>query len=694
MSDYIINFTDPAKGSFVIRPSTTNGPASPIAPTPLDPQATSANTSVVLLGKGMNEYGERVAETLVHMLEHFAYESRPAYAIQGQIWFKNVDFADPSNPSDPTIAGTYIYDGTDWQLVLSSVGGSVDVSGYTLANVNTPVNPNDATTKQYVDDEIATAVSGAVTSFNGRTGAVTLTSLDVTDALTYTPVNVAGDTMTGTLVLNADPVNGLDAATKQYVDTEIAAGVGGAVTSFNTRTGAVTLTSLDVTDALTYTPVNVAGDTMTGPLLLSGNPTTTLEAATKQYVDLLSVSSFNGRQGPVFLLSTDVTAVLGFDKTYVDSLVSGIQYKQAARVSSTVDVPLLSPPAAIDGVTLNSGDRILLMGQTAPEENGLYEYDSVELIRTEDADSDFEVMAGMTVFVSEGTVNADTSWVLITNDPIQVDVTPLSFAQISSAGQIIAGNGLTRTGNTMNVGTASATRIVVNADNIDLATTGVSAGTYTKVTVDTYGRVTTGAQINSADVITALGYTPTNKAGDTISGVLTVAGSLSNYVQFQDNAMLYIGTGGNGRMWSSPTNDNVYLDLAGGGTNDFYIRGTGFANLISLSKTTGDLTAAGNVTAYSDSRLKKDVEPIRDALDKVKQLSGYTFTRTDIDTNTRKTGVIAQEVQQVLPEAVTQDQDGYMSVAYGNMVGLLIEAIKQLDEKLTRVEDILNNQVD
>lgn len=95
----------------------------------------------------------------------------------------------------------------------------------------------------------------------------------------------------------------------------------------------------------------------------------------------------------------------------------------------------------------------------------------------------------------------------------------------------------------------------------------------------------------------------------------------------------------------------------------------------------GNFTANGNVTAYSDIRLKKDIRVIPDALAKVEQLSGVTYER--IDSGERQVGVIAQEVQKVLPEAVIQGEE-YLSVAYGNMVGLLIEAIKELNHKVER----------
>lgn len=98
--------------------------------------------------------------------------------------------------------------------------------------------------------------------------------------------------------------------------------------------------------------------------------------------------------------------------------------------------------------------------------------------------------------------------------------------------------------------------------------------------------------------------------------------------------------------------------------------------------TTGGITADGDITAFSDLRLKKNLSAIPHALDKVKELTGYTYNRSDKPQDTKRyTGLVAQEVQQVLPEAVTQDDstpDGMLGVAYGNMVGLLVEAVKEL----------------
>ena len=96
----------------------------------------------------------------------------------------------------------------------------------------------------------------------------------------------------------------------------------------------------------------------------------------------------------------------------------------------------------------------------------------------------------------------------------------------------------------------------------------------------------------------------------------------------------------------------------------------------------GNYTAAGNVTAYSDRRLKENIEPINDALAKVEKLKGCTFNR--IDTKVRQAGLIAQDVRDVLPEAVLEGKDEMktLSISYGSVVGLLVEAIKELNAKV------------
>ena len=100
----------------------------------------------------------------------------------------------------------------------------------------------------------------------------------------------------------------------------------------------------------------------------------------------------------------------------------------------------------------------------------------------------------------------------------------------------------------------------------------------------------------------------------------------------------------------------------------------------------GNYTAVGNVTAYSDARVKENVKTIDNALEKVCGIRGVTFDRTDEDLKNQM-GVIAQEVLEVLPEVVNynEEKDRY-TVAYGNMVGVLIEAIKELKAEIDELK--------
>ena len=95
----------------------------------------------------------------------------------------------------------------------------------------------------------------------------------------------------------------------------------------------------------------------------------------------------------------------------------------------------------------------------------------------------------------------------------------------------------------------------------------------------------------------------------------------------------------------------------------------------------GNFTATGNVTAFSDERLKENVQTIKGALDKVAQMRGVTYNyKSELNDGQRGTGGIAQEIQQVMPEVVEEGE--YLSVAYGNLVGVLIEAVKELKAEL------------
>ena len=277
----------------------------------------------------------------------------------------------------------------------------------------------------------------------------------------------------------------------------------------------------DVTGTGTST---FAGITMSGAIAMGtatitgmGNPTNAQDAATKTYTDTADAARLaltGGTMSGAIAMGTSKITGMGdptlaqdaATKNYVDNLSQGLDAKASCRVATTANITL-SGTQTIDGISVIAADRVLVKDQTTTANNGIYLCASGAWTRTTDADTWAELPAAF-VFVEVGTLNANNGYVCTVADGGTLGTTAITWVQFSGAGQITAGLGLTKVGNTLDVGTASATRIVVNANDIDLATTGVSAATYQSVTVDTYGRITAGTN-------------PTTLAGYNISDAYT-----------------------------------------------------------------------------------------------------------------------------------------------------------------------------
>lgn len=190
--------------------------------------------------------------------------------------------------------------------------------------------------------------------------------------------------------------------------------------------------------------------------------------------------------------STDL-ATVGQLNAATAAAVSNLDFKGSVRVASIGgNITVASPPATLDGVSLVTGNRILLKDQASGAENGIYVYTSSSpLVRATDADANSEVNPGLWVIVEEGTVNADTAWLLTTNAPITVATTVLSFIKYTTGS---GGGGATKFAAT-GPGTAGVTwaithslatvdvvvsvREVSTNDEVDLAITHTDANTVT-----------------------------------------------------------------------------------------------------------------------------------------------------------------------------------------------------------------------
>lgn len=158
-------------------------------------------------------------------------------------------------------------------------------------------------------------------------------------------------------------------------------------------------------------------------------------------------------------------------KNYVDSVAQGLAPKESVRAATSANITL-SGAQTIDGVSVIAGDRVLVKNQSAASENGVYVAAAGAWSRATDADSEGD-LRGASVFVEEGTANADTLWVMTTNAPITVGSTSLTWTQFASAADIVGGNGLTKTGNTLDVNVDGST-LEISADSLRVKALGIT----------------------------------------------------------------------------------------------------------------------------------------------------------------------------------------------------------------------------
>ena len=176
-------------------------------------------------------------------------------------------------------------------------------------------------------------------------------------------------------------------------------------------------------------------------------------------------------------LATPTSPADGTTKAYVDGEVAnaqqGLDAKASVKAATTGNLSLTAPGAAIDGVTMTVGDRVLVKQQTAPAENGIYIWNgaAVAMTRTPDADAWAELPSAYT-WVEQGTTQADTGWNCTVDSGGTLGTTAVTWVQFSGAAQLTAGAGLLKTGNTVDVGAGAG--ITVNADTVQVANDGIT----------------------------------------------------------------------------------------------------------------------------------------------------------------------------------------------------------------------------
>jgi len=527
--------------------------------------------------------------------------------------------------------------------------------------------------------------------------------------------------------------------------------------------------------------LQLSGGTMTGALTLNADPSTNLQAATKQYVDTIAAASLHYHD-PV--------------RVEKEGNLSATYNNGSSGVGATLTNNSTQEALVIDDVTLSLNDRVLIYEQTDATQNGIYTVTDTGsastnwvLTRATDADSyapsDPDSFGeGDAFYVLEGTLGAGELYVMNTSGTITFGTTNITFAQVSSAQVYTAGTGisisgaeisttallnvvedttpqlggaLSANGYDINMGTYTITDTKVGQWDTaygwgDHATAGYLTGNQTiSLSGDLSGSGTTSinAQI-AANVVGAnelnvtgngttsqflrsdgdgtftwatptdtnttysagtglslSGTTFTNTAPDqtvslTGSGATTVSGTYPNFTisstDTNTNTTYSAGRGLDlsGTQFLLETDLRDSISYIGYDSND-YIQwsNNAWCRMVvagvervradtSGLDVSGRIVADGNITAYSDERLKSDVQTLDGS--KVYKMRGVSFTKD----GEAGSGVIAQELQKVAPELVI-DGDEYLSVAYGNLVGYLIEAVKELKAE---IEELKNGSSD
>ena len=376
---------------------------------------------------------------------------------------------------------------------VSGVDGSGDVT------ITTTMDSTGVSAGSYGG---ATQIPNITVDAKGRITAASTSSISTSFTLTdgsNSETIAGGNTLTVTAGEGIDAVvSGTDTLTISGEDASSSnKGIASFGGDFSVSSGAVSLANTSVTigsDAIALggsrtdinglTSLDVDNMTLDANAISTTNSNGNLELSPNGTGTVVVPASYESRAG--FSSQSLV------NKSYVDSVTSGLSVKSPVKVATTGNLAGTYNNGAgtitsssnfalsVDGVTVSVNDRILVKDQSTAAQNGFYKVTATGsgsaafvLTRTPDADAASELVAGAFAFVEEGTANADNGYVLSTDGAVTLGTTAINFEQFSGAGQISAGDGLAKTGNSLSLNVDDSS-LEINADTARVKALGVT----------------------------------------------------------------------------------------------------------------------------------------------------------------------------------------------------------------------------
>jgi len=399
----------------------------------------------------------------------------------------------------------------DRTITLPNVTGTVVTSGDTGTVSATMLASDSVTTVKITDASVTEAklASNSVTNAKIADSAVdtaelatsAVTTVKIADA-NVTAAKLASDSVETTKILNAN----VTAAKLASDSVETAKIVNDAVTTAKIVDGAVTSAKIandTIVDADINSSAAIAQSKISG-LTADLAAKLALAGGTMSGAIAMGTNKITGLGDPT-------AAQDAATKAYVDSTTQGIDWKASVRAATTANVTLASALEngdTLDGVVLATGNRVLVKDQTTGSENGIYVVASSGApTRSTDADIAAEITSNFAVFVEEGTSNADQGYVLTNDGTVTVGTTSLVFTQFTGLGQIVAGVGLDKTGNTLDIDstvtTLTGTQTLTNKTLTSPTLTTPAIGAATGTSLDLTGSITLADALIGSALATA-----------------------------------------------------------------------------------------------------------------------------------------------------------------------------------------------